>query len=66
MKILERDWGLMVGEVSKYNFDFLPRLTMSAVPHMLQFNIGFLWFRVWLTIWSSEMQEFNRNSYDTE
>lgn len=56
----EKDWGFLHGEISKYRFDFLPRVTVSQIPHMLEINIGFFWFRIWLTIYSDEMQEFNR------
>lgn len=66
MTLLERDWGHVAGRISKYKFDFLPRLTMSAVTDMLEINLGFLWFQVWLTIWSERMREFNRRNHDTK
>lgn len=66
MTFFERDWGFMAGSISKHKFEFLPRFTMSAVTHMLEFNIGFLWFQLWLTIYSRQMQEFNRKNHDAE
>lgn len=59
---IEADWGFLHGEISKYHFDFLPRLTITTTRHMMEINIGFLCFRMWLTIFSDEMQEFNRSS----
>ena len=60
MILFEKDWGFMAAGISKYKFEFLPRFTITEIPHMLEFNIGFLWFQIWLTIFSREMQEFNR------
>lgn len=63
----ERDWGFMHGEISKYKFDFLPRVTVSDTRHMLEINVGIFCFRVWLTIFSRELQEINRQygNHDT-
>lgn len=62
----EKDWGFLHGEISKYRFDFLPRVTVSQIPHMLEINIGFFCFRIWLTIYSDEMQEFNRTTRESK
>lgn len=59
----EKDWGFLHGEISKFRCDLLPRFTITTTPHMLEFNIGFLCFRLWLTIFSPAMQELNRNSH---
>ena len=56
----------MAGRISKYKFEFLPRLTMSAVTDLLEINFGFLWFQLWIGIWSERMREFNRRNHDTE
>lgn len=66
MTLIERDWGHVVCRASKYKFEFLPRLTMSAVTDLLEINFGFLWFQLWVGIWSDRMREFNRRSHDTE
>ena len=60
--IFERDWGFLVGEISKYKFDFLPRLTITTTKHMMEINIGIFCFHMWLTIFSNEIQEFNRRT----
>lgn len=57
----EKDWGFLHGEISKYKFYFLPRFTIITTPHMMEINMGFLCFRLWLTIFSQQMQEFNKN-----
>ena len=62
MTLFERDWGFVAGSVSNYRFEFLPRLTMTSITHMLEISVGFLWFQLWLTIYSREMQEFNRKN----
>ena len=61
-KVIDRDWGFAVAEISNNRFDFLPRLTISALPYMLEVNVGFLCFRAWLTIFSDQMQDFNRRN----
>ncbi len=61
MKLIEKDWGILEAECSKYKFDFLPRVTMLAVPVMLQFYVCFLWFGVQLTIWN---RDFIKNNID--
>lgn len=63
----ERDWGFMHGEISKYKFDLLPRITITDARHMLEINVGIFCFHVWLTIFSREMQEINKmyNQHDT-
>jgi hypothetical protein len=66
MTLFEKDWGFMAGSISMYKFEFLPRLTMTAIADMLEINLGFLWFQVWLTIWSKRMQDFNRRHHGTE
>lgn len=58
----ERDWGFLAGEVSKNKFDFFPRLTVIAAKYMFEIIIGFCCFRLWLTIHSKEIQEFNRKN----
>ena len=60
MTLVERDWGFVAATASKYKFEFLPRLAMTSIPHMLEVNFGFLRFQVWLTVYSRQMQEFNR------
>lgn len=60
--IFERDWGFLVGEISKYKFDFLPRVTVSTVSHMMEINIGIFCFRLWLTIFDRPLQELNRRT----
>lgn len=62
MTIFEKDWGFVAGSFSKYKFEFLPRLTVTTLTHMLEINLGFLWFQLWLTIFSKPMQEINKNS----
>lgn len=62
MTIFEKDWGFMAGGLSKYKFEFLPRLTVTTLTHMLEINLGFLWFQLLLTIFSKPMQEINKNS----
>jgi hypothetical protein len=62
---LQGDWGFLHGEISKYKFDLLPRITISDTPHILEFNVGIFCFRIWLTIWSKQMQEFNKNNHAT-
>lgn len=57
----ERDWGFMHGEISKYKFDFLPRLTITSTSHMLEVNIGIFCFHLWITVFSREMQEINKH-----
>ena len=52
----------MAGGLSKYKFEFLPRLTVTTLTHMLEINLGFLWFQLLLTIFSKPMQEINKNS----
>lgn len=61
-KVIDKDWGFIVGEISRSRFDFLPRLTVSALPYMLEVNVGFLCFRAWLTIYSDQLQDFNRRN----
>lgn len=61
----ERDWGFLHGEVSKYHFDFLPRLTITTTPHIMEVNIGIFCFRLWLTIFGQDMQNFNRRNNAT-
>ena len=56
----------MAGRISKYKFEFLPRLTMSAVTDLLEISFGFLWFQLWIGIWSERKREFNRRNHDTE
>lgn len=56
----DKDWGFMHGEISKYKFDFLPRITAVTTTHMLELSVGFLCFRMWLTIFSRQVQEFNK------
>ena len=58
----ERDWGFMHGQISKYKCDFLPRFTITTTAHMLEINIGFICFHLWLTIFSKDIQELNRRS----
>ena len=62
MKIFEKDWGFMAVKFSKFKFELLPRFTVTEIPHMMEFNVGFLWFQIWLTIWSKDMQEFNKSN----
>lgn len=61
MTLIERNWGHVACGISKYKFDFLPRLTMSA-----EINFGFLWFQLWVGIWSDRMREFNRRGHGAE
>ena len=56
----------MAAGLSAFKFEFLPRLTVVDIPHMLEINLGFLWFQVWLTVYSRQMQEFNRRNHGTE
>ena len=56
----EGEWGFLHGEISTYHFDLLPRLTVTTTRYMLEINIGFLCFRLWLTLFSDQMQEINR------
>jgi hypothetical protein len=58
----EKDWGFLHGEISKYKLDFLPRITTVTTPHMMEISAGFLCFRIWLTIWSREIQELNKSN----
>lgn len=58
----EKDWGFLHGEISKYKFDFLPRFTITTTTHMMEIHMGFLCCRLWLTIFSRQMQEFNKNN----
>lgn len=60
--IFEKDWGFLVGEISKYKFDFLPRLTITTTKHMMEINIGIFCFRLWLTIFDRPLQELNRRA----
>ena len=62
MKIFKKDWGFMAANISKFKFELLPRFTVSELTHMLEFSFGFLWFQIWLTIWSQEMQKFNKSN----
>lgn len=55
-----------MARISKYKFDFLPRLTMPAVTDLLEINFGFLWFQLWVGIWSDRMREFNRRGHGAE
>lgn len=66
MTLIERDWGHVAGRISSNKFEFLPRLTMTAIADLLEINFGFLWFQLWVGIWSERMREFNRRSHDTE
>ena len=66
MKFFEKDWGFMAGNISKFTFEFLPRLTVVSLTHMLEINVGFLWFQLWLTIFDRQLQEFNKRANDTE
>ena len=50
----------MHGEISKYKCDFLPRFTITATKYMLEINIGFICFHLWLTIFSKAMRDLNR------
>lgn len=52
----------MHGQISKYKCDFLPRFTITTTAHMLEINIGFICFHLWLTIFSKDIQELNRRS----
>ena len=56
----------MAGSISSYKFEFLPRLSLIEIPHMLEINVGFLWFQLWLTVYSRRMREFNRKNHDAE
>ena len=58
----EKDWGFLHGEISKYKFDFLPRFTITETAHMMEINMGIFCFHLWLTIFSHQMQEFNKNN----
>lgn len=58
----QRDWGFLHGEVSRYHFDFFPRLTAVTTPHILEVSAGFLCFRIWLTVFSQELQEVERRN----
>ena len=66
MILLNRYWGFAAARVSKYKFEFLPRFTLNAMTDMLEFSIGFLWFQLWLTVYSRRMREFNRKNHDAE
>ena len=61
----EKDWGFMAGEISRYKFDLLPRVTWCAIPHVDEISIGFLCLHLQLTIWSREVREFNRRNNGT-
>jgi hypothetical protein len=52
----------MHGQISKYKCDFLPRFTITTTTHMMEIHMGFLCCRLWLTIFSHQMQEFNKNN----
>ena len=58
----EKDWGFLHGEISKYKFDFLPRFTITTTTHMMEIHMGFLCCRLWRTVFSRQMQEFNKNN----
>lgn len=60
----EGEWGFLHGEISTYHLDILPRCTITATRYMLEINIGFLNFRLWLTLFSDQMQEINRKHKD--
>lgn len=66
MKFFEKDWGFMAGNISKFKFEFLPRLTVINLTHALEINVGFLWFQLWLTIFDRQLQEFNKRENDTK
>lgn len=66
MTLFEKDWGFMVCKASAFKVEFLPRLTVTLVPHFTEINLGILCFQVWLTIFSRELREFNRRTHDTE
>ena len=66
MKFFEKDWGFMAGNISKFKFEFLPRLTVINLTRALEINVGFLWFQLWLTIFDRQLQEFNKRENDTE
>lgn len=66
MTLLERDWGHVACRISRNKFEFLPRLTMSAVTDLFEINFGFLWFQLWVGIWSDRMREFNRRGHGAE
>jgi hypothetical protein len=65
IKIFERDWGLLVLDAQWFRFDFLPRLTLMQIPHMVEISLGLACFRLRLSIWSKEMREFNKKYDDT-
>lgn len=56
----------MAGSISGFKFEFLPRITVINIPHMLEINVGFLWFQLWLTIFDRQLQEFNKKRNDTQ
>lgn len=62
MILFEKYWGFMAIDTSKFRLELLPRFTVTETTHMLEFSFGFLWFQIWLTIWSQEMQEFNKSN----
>lgn len=65
MTLFEGNWGFIACGASAYRVEFLPRLTMTHIPHATEFNLGFLCFQIWLTVYSREMREFNRRNNDT-
>ena len=56
MTLIERDWGHVACRISRNKFEFLPRLTMTAITDLLEINFGFLWFQLWVGIWSDRMR----------
>ena len=62
MMFFEKDWGFMQGMISKYHFDFLPRVSLAVTPHIIEVIVAFLSFRLHFSLFSGAMQEFNRRN----
>ena len=63
--IFERDWGFLVGRISKTKFDFLPRVTVTTISNVMEINIGIFCFGLWLSIFDRPLQELNRKARES-
>ena len=62
IKFFDKPWGFLMLEISKYKFDFLPRLTVVSAPLALEIHIALACFRFQFTLWSKKMQEWLENN----
>ena len=62
IKFFDKPWGFLMLEISKYKFDFLPRLTVVSAPLAFEMHLGFAFFRFQFTLWGKKMQEWLENN----